>query len=136
MHLKINATRCSFCIQSHVNKVLIHGSTHTNRMQQILLKVQTELLSNAKISVSKGKFFIPKKAKLEKLTFGNPMVKGTVRTARPLETFFMVPATGFPSIPSCILHWGTIRSQLIKIGTKIQQITSLLPSQFKTSSFL
>lgn len=40
-----------------------------------------------------------RKAKLEEFTFGNPMVKGTVRTARTLETFFMVAAAGFPSIP-------------------------------------
>lgn len=39
-----------------------------------------------------------------KITFGKLMVNGTVRTAMPLETFFMVPATGFPSNPSCILH--------------------------------
>jgi len=54
---------------------------------------------------SKENLFLAKQDK-DNLTFGNPMVKGTVRTARTLETFFMVPAAGFPSMPSCILHWG------------------------------
>jgi len=61
---------------------------------------------------SKQNVFLPQQNK-ENLTFGNPMVKGTVRTARPLENFFMVPATGFPSKPSCILHWGIMWNQSI-----------------------
>lgn len=38
-------------------------------------------------------------------TCGKLIVIGTVRRAKPRKTFFIVPAIGFPSMPSCALHW-------------------------------
>lgn len=54
-------------------------------------------------------------------TFGKFMVNGTVRTANTLDIFFMVPATGFPSKPSCVLHWETIaKTHDSKIGPRVE----------------
>lgn len=37
-------------------------------------------------------------------TLGKPAVNGTVTKAIILENFFMLPAIGFPSIPSCMFN--------------------------------
>lgn len=60
------------------------------------------LLEHRKVR-EKGSYSSPL-ARLEKFTFGNPMVIGTVRKAKILEIVFIFPAAGFPSIPSSILH--------------------------------
>lgn len=38
-------------------------------------------------------------------TFSMPIKIGIERMAMILENFFIVPATGFPSIPSCMLDY-------------------------------
>lgn len=71
--------------------------THSMYIFQRFRFIICHILSFKPVRVGKKK----KEVKVASVTFGKPMVNGTVRTAKILEIFFISPAAGLPSILAC-----------------------------------